>query len=277
MRALRRARPAHHGPRARLAGLIVPLSLLLSPLALTPSTAPAAAATALAPSVKLTAGFTPERLGRGTTLGFDFRITTPHGRVPPSLTGLDLRYPANVGLIDSGLGLATCSPVTLEALGPEGCPPDSLMGHGSALVEIPVGPEIIRETGHITTWLGPVQDGHLALLFYADGKSPVSAQLIFTSQVLEAAPPYGGNLDADIPIIPGLPEAPNAAVTQMHATIGSQGVTYYTHTHGKTIPYHPDGLRLPHTCPRGGFPFAATFTFSDGGRANARTSVPCPR
>jgi len=252
-----------------------PARLLVVLLTLSPCLTPAASAAG--PSVKLTAGFTPERLGQGTTLQFSFQIAASHGRVPPPLTTLELRYPANLGLINSGLGLATCSPSTLEVLGPEGCPPDSLMGHGSALVEIPLGPESIHETGHITTWLGPVQDGHLALLFYADGQSPVSAQLIFTSEVLEAAPPYGGNLDTNIPIIPGLPEGPNAAVVQMHATIGSQGITYYTHIHGKTIPYRPNGLRLPHTCPRGGFPFAAAFTFSNGVRASAHTTVPCPR
>jgi hypothetical protein len=263
MRALRRARL-----RARPA---LPLIVLLAL-----SACPTAAASATAPSVKLKVALTPERLGQGTTLEFDFQITTPHGRVPPPLTTLELRYPANLGLINSGLGLATCSPATLEVLGPEGCPPDSLMGHGSALVEIPIGPEIVHETGHITTWLGPVQDGHLALLFYADGESPVSAQLIFSSLVLEAAPPYGGNLATNIPIIPGLPEAPNASVVQMHATIGSQGITYYTHSHGRRIPYRPDGLRLPHTCPHGGFPFSATFAFSGGARTSTRATVPCP-
>jgi hypothetical protein len=286
MRALRRARPrarsARHGSRARPTCLLLPLPLplLLGLLALTPSTtlrpSTAPATTAAAPAVKLAAGLEPERLGQGTTLDFAFQITTPHGYVPPPLIGLELRYPANLGLINSGLGLATCAPATLDALGPEGCPPDSLMGHGSALVEIPLGPEIIHETGQITTWLGPVQNGHLVLLFYAEGQHPIAAQLIFSSQVLEATAPYGGDLDTDIPIIPSLPEAPDAAVVQMNATIGSQGVTYYTHTHGKTISYHPDGLRLPHTCPHGGFPFAATFTFLDGAHSSAGTTVPCP-
>ena len=207
---------------------------------------------------------TDRQLGRGRHLAY---LAAHHGHprtnagahVPPPLTALDLFYPANLGLINSGLGLATCSPQTLEALGPEGCPPDSLMGHGSALVEIPLGPEIISETGQITTWLGPVQEGHLALLFYAQGETPIAAQLIFTSQVLEAPLPYGGNLATKIPLIPGLPEAPNAAVVQMHTTIGSQGVTYYTHSHGQRISYHPNGLRLPHQCPHHGFPFAAAW------------------
>jgi hypothetical protein len=114
------------------------------------------------------------------------------------------------------------------------------------------------------------------MLFYAEGQSPVAAQLIFTSQVLEAGAPYGGSLDTTIPPIPGLPDGPNVTVTRMRVTIGSQGVTYYTRARGRTIPYHPDGLRLPRACPHGGFPFAAAFAFANGTRASASASVACP-
>lgn len=248
-------------------------SLLASLLA---ATACLAAPTLAAQRVKLAVALRPERLGASTTIDFSVRIATRHGQVPPPLTALDLSYPANIGLITSGLGLASCSPATLERLGPAGCPPDSLMGHGSALVEIPIGPEIIRETGQITTWMGPVQGGHLSLLFYADGENPVYAQLIFSSLVLEAPAPYGGSLNTRIPPIPTLPEAPDAAVIEMHTTIGPSDITYYEHSHGKTISYHPEGLRLPPVCPHGGFPFAATFAFLDGTHASARTVVPCP-
>jgi hypothetical protein len=227
-------------------------------------------------SVKLTVALSPERLGAGTTIDFSFQIATPHGSVPPPLTALDLRYPANIGLITSGLGLATCEPAALKALGPEGCPADSLMGYGSALVEIPFGPVIIQETGHLTTWMAPIQNGHLGLLFYAEGNTPVQADLIFTSLVLEATAPYGGRLDTKIPVIEGLPGGPDAAVLRMRSTIGPMHITYYQRSHGKTIAYQPNGLRLPQSCPHGGFPFAATFAFLDGTHASARTSVPCP-
>jgi hypothetical protein len=227
-------------------------------------------------SVKLNVALTPERLGSGTTIVFGFLITAQHGRVPAPLTAIDLLYPANIGLVTSGLGLATCSSTTLQARGPEGCPPDSLMGYGSAIVEIPFGPEIIRETGLITTWMAPIQNGHLALLFCAEGQTPVQAQLIFTAGVLEAPAPYGGRLDTHIPLIPSLPEAPNPAVVEMNTTIGPMNITYYQRSHGKTIAYQPNGLLLPKNCPRGGFPFAATFAFLDGTHASARASVSCP-
>jgi hypothetical protein len=253
---------------------VMPIALVVMLVMLTGVT-PSAQATK-SQQIKFTVALTPERLGAPTTIHFNFRIAGPRGSVPPPLTGVDLLYPVNLGLINSGLGLATCAPAALELLGPVACPRDSLMGHGTALVEIPIGPETIRETGDITTWLAPVQNGHLALLFYAEGQTPVSAQLIFTSQILEAPLPYGGSLDTIIPPIPGLPDGPYVAVVQMNATLGSQGITYYTYAHGHRISYHPDGLRLPHACPHGGFPFAATFEFADGTRSSAHTRVACP-
>lgn len=227
-------------------------------------------------SVKLNVALHPERLGVGTTIIFSFQISTAHGRVPPPLVGMDLQYPANIGLVTSGLGLTTCSTVTLEVLGPEGCPPNALMGYGSAQVEIEVGRQIIREPGSITTWMAPVKNGHLGLLFFALGQTPVRAELIFASEVLEAPPPFGGNLRTHIPIIPTWPDAPDAAVVQMRATIGPMHITYYRHEHGRRTPYHPTGLRLPDSCPSKGFPFAATFAFLDGSRIRSHASVPCP-
>ncbi|HYM54184.1 MAG TPA: hypothetical protein VES97_02395, partial [Solirubrobacteraceae bacterium] len=126
------------------------------------------------------------------------------------------------------------------------------------------------------TWMAPVQNGRLGLLFYADGEGPVYAQLIFPALILEAPAPFGGRLETQIPVIPSLPEAPNAAVVQMRSTIGPKNITYYQRSHGRTIAYHPNGLLLPSSCPRGGFPFAASFAFLDGTHASARTSVPCP-
>jgi hypothetical protein len=226
--------------------------------------------------VDLQVALRPEHLGAGTTMDFRFEIVTPPGRVPPPLTAVEFRYPANFGLLTSGLGLATCTTTTLEELGPEGCPAEAQMGFGSAVVEIPVGPEIVRETGNLTAWMAPPQEGHIALSFYAEGTTPILAQLIFPGVVLAAAQPFGGRLHTHIPIIPTLPEAPNAAVVRLRATIGPLDVTYYRHAGGRTLGYQPNGIVLPRTCPRGGFPFEAAFSFLDGSRSAAHTSIPCP-
>jgi hypothetical protein len=230
-------------------------------------------------TVRLHATLEPERLGHATTVGFAFQITTPTGKTPSPLTHVDVSYPGNLGIALSELGLATCTPTTLEILGPEGCPANSIMGHGTATAEIPIGPAIERETATITLVRAPTANGHLTLLFYADALSPVNAQLVLPGALLPAGTPrYGGRIDIDVPLVPSLPDGPDVAVVKLTSTLGPEHLTYYQHTrNGHTTPYNPKGILLPDTCPHGGFPFAAKFGFQDGTRASAHTTVPCPR
>ncbi len=234
------------------------------------------AAAGAAQTVKLKASLTPERLGAGTTIAFEFTVSSTTGQVPSPLSGVDLLYPANLGLATSGLGLATCTTNILEALGPEGCPSESQMGYGSGLVEVPFGPEILQETATTKVFMANLNQGHLGLVFYAYGVTPVAAEIVFPGLVLPAPKPYGGDLTTTIPPVPTLPGAPNASVVKLSTTIGPERLTYYERTRGRYLPYHPRGIVLPRTCPRGGFKFAARFTFQDTTHAAARTAVPCP-
>jgi hypothetical protein len=234
------------------------------------------AAASAAQSVRLQATLTPKRLGQGTTIAFGFQIAAPADDVPPPLTGVEIRYPVELGFALSELGLATCSPHTLEADGPEGCPANSLMGYGTAITEIPVGPEILHETAHITIVRTTEQSGHLALLIYADGASPVSAQIVFPGLVLSAPAPFGGRLDMKVPLVPSLPGSPDVAVVQFHSTLGPLHLRYREHVHGRVIQYEPKGIPLPDRCPHGGFQFSARFAFQDGSHSNAAATVPCP-
>jgi hypothetical protein len=228
-------------------------------------------------TAKLDAALIPERLGAGTTISFGFKITPRHGQAPSPLTGIDLYYPANLGIANSGLGLETCSAAVLETDGVEGCPSQSQMGYGRALVEVPFGPSTLYETTETTIFMAQIHEQHLGLLFYAVGVSPVSAAIVFPGLVLPAAHPFGGILSTTIPLVPTLPGAPNADVVELHSTIGPMNLTYYEHTRGRYLPYRPKGIVLPRTCPRGGFQFAARFSFENATHASAHTAVPCPR
>ncbi len=244
------------------------LALLLLACACLPAT------THAAQSARLHVSFTPEHLGHGTTVNIGIHITAPPGHVPPPLSELNIRYPSDLGFDVSGLGLATCSQATLEALGPNGCPPDSRMGHGSALAEVPFGPEIIHETAQVTIVRAP-HEGQLALLFYANGETPVSAPIIFPGLLLPG-PGSEESIHINVPLVPSLPEAPDVAVIELHATLGPHSLTYYEHIHGQLIAYQPQGVLLPHKCPHRGFAFSATLSFLDGSHAHAYTTVPCP-
>jgi hypothetical protein len=230
-----------------------------------------------AQQVKLEVHLSPERLGKGTTIEFSIQISAPGELVPSPLSELDFRYPAKVGLLQSGLGRANCTAAALESLGKGGCPANALMGFGSALLEIQVGREVVHEAGAMSIWMGPIAGEELQLLFYASAATPASEQLVFGGLLEEAGLPFGGSLDTHIPPIPWNPEAPPASIADFTARIGPRDVTYYRRAGAREIPYKPEGLRLPHSCPRGGFPFAGSFTFMDGTTATARTSVPCPR
>ena len=227
-------------------------------------------------SVHLTAALTPKRLGAGTTIHFGFTVLVPPGQVPVPIRQIDLLYPRGLGIATSGLGISTCDAAVLEAQGPPGCPPNSLMGYGLGTVEVPFGPQLLQETARTATFMAPVHNGRLGLLFYANGETPVAAQLVFPGLVLPASDPFGGDLNALLPLVPTLPEAPDAALVKLTTTLGPSHITYFEFKKGERLPYHPQGILLPPTCPRGGFRFAARFVFADGTRTDAYATVACP-
>jgi hypothetical protein len=227
-------------------------------------------------SATLGASFTPYRLGGRTTIDLSFRIRATAGQIPSALTEVEVRYPQNLGFALSGLGLAVCSASILEVAGTSGCPANSIMGRGSAVAELRFGPQLVTESASISIARASDQEGHIALLLYVSGPTPVDTQILSPAQLLPAAPPFGGRLDMQLPVIASVPGAPDVAIVSLHVTLGPQGLTYYEHTEGSTLAYTPKGILLPTSCPRGGFQFAASFSFLDGSHPGASTSVPCP-
>ena len=254
------------GTARRAHGLLV-AALLCT---LLPATAHAAQ------SVRLYATLTPERLGHGTTIGFGFQITTPAGRVPPPLTQVEVLYPGTSG----SASVTSASPPARHAhskrSGQKAAPPTRAWATATALAEIPIGPEIVHETAHVMLVLRPPHDGHLALLFYAAGEVPVWAPVTLPGLLLPAPAPYGGRIDINVPLIPGLPAGPDVALVQLRSTIGPRAPHLLRTPPRPPEGYHPKGILLPENCPHGGFPFAVTLTFLDGSHASAHTTVPCP-
>lgn len=227
-------------------------------------------------TVSLTAGFAPERLGAPTTIDFALRIATQPGSALSPLTELQVLLPRGLSIATSDLGLETCKLAALESEGIAGCPPDSLMGRGSADAEVRFGSTSVTEQALIKLFSGPVLEGHPQLLIAAEGEFPVLASILFTALVLPAPAPYGGMIQANPPLVPGLPGDPDVAVVSLSTTIGGRGITYVERVKGRTIRFHPRSVLLPPHCPRGGFLFAANLTFQDATQASARTRVPCP-
>src|ERR1700733_1483787 len=253
---------------ALFASMLAMVLAALAPM----STVATATTTAPRPSsprtaAKMSAAFTPLRLGSPTAVSFAFKITA-HGS-PALLTGVRLAYPPSLGCATSGLGIASCSADVIEELGPESCPANSHMGTGSATVQVPFGPSIVKENVRLLVFAGPSTEGFLQLLISAVGLVPVSAHLIISAELLD------GHIAVTVPPIPSLPEGPYVAITNLRLTIGGP-LTYYEHRHGQIVPYRPPGVGLPTSCPRRGFSFAARFSFLDGSSTGARAVVRCP-
>ena len=254
---------------SRLAGVTALIALLVCSLA--PLAAQAASELA-----SLHASFSPNRLGAPTTITFGFHLQTAEGQAPPPLTALDLRMPAGMNYTTTTLGLSICQPAALLARGLPGCPPNSRLGYGTALVEVPFGVGAGHEIPEVQAVAGPSRGGNLVVLFYANGLFPVSAQLSFAGEVLPDSGRFGSQLQTNVPLVTSVPDGPDVSIVDVQSTIGPAHLTYYKHVHGRRVAFHPRGVAVPERCPHGGFPFAASFAFQDGTATTASTTVPCP-
>jgi hypothetical protein len=246
--------------------------MLLAVVAYTGHSATALAATSAepagGPAVAVTATFSPDRLGAATAVSFDVKIDPPAATGPIPLADVQVSYPLSLGLATSGLGLEACEPAVLEIEGTDACPPDSKMGAGSAVVEVPFGSDIVAEHVSLDIYAAPSSDGYIHLAILAHGLHPVVAQVVLSGVLLP------GLLEISIPPITGVPGV-YASVVDVQATVGGR-LTYYEHARGRTIAYRPRGIGLPDSCPHGGFKLGARLAFTDGQRSRAGTTVPCP-
>ncbi len=232
---------------------------------------------AITENATLQASFTPDRLGASTTIGFGFHLSTSNGLAPPPLANIDLHMPAGMNYTATTLGLAICQPEALEKHGIGGCPANSRLGSGSAFVEVPFGTSSGQEIPEIQALMGPPSNNsNIVVLFYANGQTPVFAQLVFRGELLPSTGRFGSQLNTVVPAISSVPNGPDVSIVSVQSTIGPAHLTYYKKVHGRTVPFHPVGIAVPERCPSGGFPFTANFVFQDGSTAEAVTTVPCP-
>lgn len=236
---------------------------------------PAARASA-APSVGVRATLAPEVLGHSTTVRVSVRLLAGDEPVPPPLVEGELRYPAGLDVQLSGLGIDPCHVAALELFGLAACPPNSVMGYGSATAQLLIKREVVSESARIAVVRTDEQAGHPAALFYIYGETALSAQIVLMVEMLTAVRPYGGLLRVHVPLIPTFFEGPDVSVVEMSLVLGPKNLTYYERIHHKLLRYRPAGIPLPGRCPPGGFPFAVRLRLLDGREVSATTAVPCP-
>jgi hypothetical protein len=237
----------------------------LAPVALAPVASAAPAVTFKATAVPIP-GFlgTGNILGAGAEVQTEATITgTEYGGFPSPLVLLTIDSPAGT-TIDSG-GFATCTQAVLEADGPQGCPKQSSAGPvGEGLGIVSFGHEQVREEVSIHAFFAPGN----TLLFFVDGTSPTSLEIIEKAHWVSGSPPFGPEAVVELPLVETVPGALDASILSFKVTIGA------AYKRGKkTVSY----ITLPKKCPRAGPLIKSEFKFDSGESTTVTYKPPCPK
>lgn len=185
--------------------------------------------------------------------------------VPSAVRHSVLRFPAGMSLEIPRLH--ACKAARLRAHGPSGCPAQSEIGSGRALAETHAGSQITTEEVELHAFLGPPENLQPTFEILAQGHTPLDESVVFTGAVAVDSAPYGEELVMSIPPVPSLPLEPDASIVTFSLTVGASA---HRRKHAR------DAVLVPASCPTGGFPFAAEFTYADGSLGVAQASIPCP-
>jgi len=233
-----------------------------------------AAAPALAPAAHTATGadmrpsLLPNRLGANTALTLAFKFSGGDKGVPAPLSRMVVRLPSGLKIDLRGVGI--CVRSRLRRRGVAGCPAGSLVGRGHALMSVHAGSLAVGEEATVTIFRGPNRGSRPTLDIFGQGQAPLDQSSISTAVLEPDSAPYGSKLMVSIPPIPTLVLEPNASFVSLSLTVGGVGRGPRAHAAAGAI-------LVPRSCPAGGFPFAASFTFADGSAARASAAVACPR
>jgi hypothetical protein len=223
-----------------------------------PASAQAGASATIAPSLS------PNRLGAKGALQFTVNFAEGGSEgVPTPVRRSVLRFPAGLGIEIPHL--RSCSIARLRTRGPSGCSAQSELGHGHALAEALAGSQLITENISLWLFLGPFHNLEPTFEILGQGFTPFDERVVLTGSVAIDRPPYGEDLVLSIPPIPTVPLEPDASIVDMSLTVGTSKPTAQANT-----------VVVPPSCPAGGFPFAAEFTYADGSSSSALAGAGCP-
>lgn len=257
----RRRRRGRKRPRA---GARIGQGALALALASALSVAPCRAMT----SATIAPSLSPDRLGaRGAlTVAIHYRGEAGEFGVPAPVRGVILHFPSGLALHVPEL--RSCSAAQLRARGVRGCPAQSRVGGGYALLEARPASAPIRENVSLAAFLGPPRHLQPTVELFGQGRTPIDKRMVLTGALSLDHPPYGEQLTMHIPAIPTQPLEPDASIVTFSLTVG---------TAARAASPHANAIVIPRRCPAGGFPFAAEFSYADGSQSSADATAPCPR
>jgi hypothetical protein len=172
--------------------------------------------------------------------GYGVSAQNPKGS-PPPISAVNIYLPRGVKLHPSGF--ASCTEATLKNIGPSGCPKTSIASAlGNVLGEVTFGSERVPEPATLQAFFAPGG----GLLFYTQGVSPVSLEVVSSGKYVRSSGKYSWELETLVPAVATVPGAPFASVSKIHLKAGAA-----LRKNGKVIPYGT--VPKKRECPKGGF------------------------
>jgi hypothetical protein len=222
-----------------------------------------AVAVGMTTSVTVAPVLSPNRLHAKGALTLAFRYSGGELGVPSPVRKALLKLPAGLGLDIPAL--RSCSAARLRARGAGGCPPQSRIGSGHALVEARAGSQLITEHVNLWIFLGPLRNFQPTFEVLGEGDTPLQKRIVLSGTVAPDHAPYGEDLVMNIPPIPTLRLEPDASIAELTLTVGTRARRAGANT-----------VVVPGSCPVSGFPFAAEFTYANGSSGGASATALCP-
>src|SRR5207248_3751042 len=172
--------------------------------------------------------------------GYGATAQNPKGGIPP-LSAVNVFLPKGVKLHPQGFG--TCTEATLKAIGPSGCSKKSIASPlGNVLGEVTFGTERVPEEATLQAFFGPGG----GLLFYVQGSTPVSLEVLSIGKWVRSSGKYSWELKTLVPPVPTVPGAPLASASKIHLKAGAAFRKNGKVTSYGTVPKKGE-------CPKGGF------------------------
>ena len=214
----------------------------------------------------MSAALTPERLGGPTTISAGFRIAWSEA-APACADGVSSAYPQNLGFATSGLGSRPATPRWLRKTGRRCAPRTHAWAAAARWSRSRSAASCTARRSSSTLLAGPSPNGILHVLVSGVGSIPVSASVVLSARTSARRPEHHGPADPDAA---GRP----VRVARRNAPGARRSPDLLRTRARQDVAYHPPGIGLPRTCPRGGFRFARELRLPRRAAREARAGWP---
>ncbi len=219
--------------------------------------------------------FVPDHPGARTSATFAASFAGDGGALPAPLSKAIILLPAGFAETLQWPLSGGCSRAHLQAHGARGCSPRSQIGAGTVLLDWQEGSRTASERASLKLFTGPT-DGEPVLELLAEGEQPIRRRVVMVLSLSLVSAPYSAAMEANIPPIPTRPGQPDASIVSFSVTVGPLGRPRSSHRRPAAgSPWGELKVFVPRSCPLGGYPWTAAFTYEGGATQELTRTIPC--